>query len=578
MPVRILSRASAPIRFALLATTLALPFALPLHAEGVPDAGAYLAAREASASNDFRRAADYAEKALASDPSNSFLQEAALIADIGQGDMAAAVALAGQMTTGPDGSQLAALVLLTDASQRGDYPALLALVEAGTNTGPLLDGLVRAWAQLGTGDMTQALQGFDALAETQGLAAFGRYHKALALALVGDFEGADAIFAGSDGTPLRATRRSVEAHLQVLSQLERNPDAVAMIDELFGPDPDPGISALRARLVAGEALPFTQVGSARDGLAEVFFTIAGALNTDAADAYTLAYSRFAEYVRPDHVDAILLNASMLEQLHQPDLATEAYARIPRDSDAFYAAELGRAGALYSAGRSDAALEVLEALTRDFPNLPGVWIALGDMQRREARFAEAARSYDSAIALYGDPQPDVWFVYYARGIARERAKDWPKAEADFRTALQLSPEQPQVLNYLGYSYVDMNENLDEALDMIERASVAMPEDGAIADSLGWALYRLGRYAEAVGHMEHAIERMPVDPLVNDHLGDVYWAVGRLREAEFQWRRALSFDPETEADAARIRRKLEVGLDAVLAEEGAPPLKPVPADGN
>lgn len=578
MPVRILPRASAPLRSVLLAAALTLPLALPSFAQQGEIAGAYLAVREASVSNDFRRAADYAERALAADPGNGFLQETALIAYVGQGDLPKAAALAAQMDTGPEGSQVAALVLLADASQRGDYAGLLAQIGQGTNTGPLLDGLVLAWAQLGAGDMSQALEGFDALTETQGLAAFGLYHKALALALVGDFEGADTIFSGANGTQLRATRRSVEAHLQVLSQLERNEDAVAMIDELFGPDPDPGIAALRARLAAGEALPFTLVSSARDGLAEVFFTIAGALNTDTPDSYALAYARFAEYTRPDHVDAVLLTASLLEQLGQYDLATEAYARIPRDNEAFYAAELGRAGALYSSGRKDAALEVLEALARDFPDLPGIWIALGDMQRRESRFVEAAQSYDRAIALYGEPEPDKWFAYYARGIANERARNWPKAEADFRTALQLSPEQPQVLNYLGYSYVDKNENLSEALDMIQRASAAMPEDGAIADSLGWALYRLGRYAEAVGHMEHAIERMPVDPLVNDHLGDVYWAVGRTREAEFQWRRALSFVPETEAEAARIRRKLEVGLDAVLAEEGAPPLKAVPADGN
>jgi tetratricopeptide (TPR) repeat protein len=132
-----------------------------------------------------------------------------------------------------------------------------------------------------------------------------------------------------------------------------------------------------------------------------------------------------------------------------------------------------------------------------------------------------------------------------------------------------------LNYLGYSLVEKRKNLDEALDMIERAVAARPDSGYIVDSLGWVLYRLGRYDEAVGHMERAVELMPVDPVVNDHLGDVFWAVGRKREAEFQWKRALSFiragEGDGEADPDRIRRKLEVGLDVVLAEEGAEPLK-------
>ena len=147
-------------------------------------------------------------------------------------------------------------------------------------------------------------------------------------------------------------------------------------------------------------------------------------------------------------------------------------------------------------------------------------------------------------------------------------------ADLEEALRLNPEQPQVLNYLGYSYVDRGENLDEALGMIERAVAREPGSGYIIDSLAWAYYRLGRYAEAVGPMEQASLLEPVDPIVTDHLGDIYWAVGRTREAEFQWHRALSYGPE-EKDATRIRAKLEKGLDAVLADEGAKPLAPVEA---
>jgi len=200
----------------------------------------------------------------------------------------------------------------------------------------------------------------------------------------------------------------------------------------------------------------------------------------------------------------------------------------------------------------------------------VLVALGDMLRTEERFDAAADAYDRAIALFTQDAAEQWIVYFARGIAHEREDRWPLAEADFRKALELNPGQPSVLNYLGYSWIDMGENLDEALAMIEQAVAARPDSGHIVDSLGWGLYRLGRYEEAVVHMERAAELLPVDPIVNDHLGDVYWAVGRRTEARFQWHRALSFAPEPE-DEARIRRKLDVGLDAVLAEEGAPPLQ-------
>jgi 16S rRNA (guanine(966)-N(2))-methyltransferase RsmD len=207
-----------------------------------------------------------------------------------------------------------------------------------------------------------------------------------------------------------------------------------------------------------------------------------------------------------------------------------------------------------------------------------WIALGDLLRQQEKFAQAVPAYDKALSLLGDQAGEArWFPLYARGIALERSGQFDRAEADFRAALKLRPDSAQVLNYLGYSFLEQGRNFDEALSMIERAVAARPEDGYIVDSLAWAYYRTGRYDKAVAPMERAVELMPVDPVVNDHLGDVYWAVGRKREAEFQWRRALSFKPDTEEEAARIRRKLEIGLDAVLAAEGAAPLS-VSHNGN
>ncbi len=539
--------------------------------------GAYLAARHASGGSDYSSAATYYAQALLSDPANPLLQESALIAYLGTADFDRAVVIAREMGAAPDGSQIAALVLLAERGRTGDFDGVLSLLKEGINVGPLVGVLAEAWAELGRGHMSDAVRSFDRLSKMRGLEAFGLYHKALALASVGDFEGADQIFSGEAGRPMRATRRGVQAHVQVLSQLERNADALALLDAAFAVDLDPALSDIRARLVAGERLPFTMVGSAVDGLAETFYTVAGALNSETPDAYTLVYARLGEYLRPGLVDAILMTAAILEQQEQFDLATAAYARIPRDDPAFHAAELGRADALVAADRTEAAIEVLEQLTRSHPDLPGVWSALGDTLRREERYGEAARAYDKAISLFDTPEAAQWFLFYARGIAHERTNAWDKAESDLRTALRLEPEQPQVLNYLGYSYVEKQENLTEALTMIERAVAARPEDGYIIDSLGWALFRLGRYEESVVQMERAVERMPADSLVNDHLGDVYWAVGRAREAAFQWRRALSFGPETEKDAVRIRRKLEVGLDAVLAEEGTAPLKAV-LNGN
>jgi tetratricopeptide (TPR) repeat protein len=533
-------------------------------------AGPYLAARAAIGTNDYDAAARYYARALIRDGRNPELLQNAIVAQMGLGNLARAEPIARQMrSTGAD-SQIANLVLLTDRLAREDWTGALEDFEAGMSVGPLVDGLVEAWARYGAGDIDAAHDAFDAVADETGMPAFGRYHAALARAGSGDMAAAEEIFSGGeDGSEMRLTRRGLIARAQVLSQLGRNEDALSLIADTFGADLDPGLAALRARLAAGETVPFDLVRDARDGAAEVFFTVAGALRGEAQSSYTLLYSRAAEALRADHVDAILLSAGLLDQMERYALATETYQRVPRDHPRFHVAEIGRAEAFERSEREDEAIAVLERLAETHGDQPIVHITLGDMLRRMERYADATPAYDRAIALFTEEREEHWVVHFARGITHEREDRWPEAEADFRKALELNPGQPSVLNYLGYSFVEMQENLDEAMDMIREAVAARPDSGHIVDSLGWGLYRLGRYEEAVEHMERAAELLPVDPIVNDHLGDVYWAVGRKVEARFQWNRALSFEPE-EDEAERIRRKLEVGLDRVLSEEGAPPL--------
>ena len=557
------------------ALAVAIACAMPLGATAADgNAGAYLAARQATFQSDFAMAADYYTRALLRDPGNLSLLENALTAYVALGDFDRGVPIARRILQTGANSQIANLTMLTDAAKRGEWQQIVDDIDAGQTVGPLYDGLARAWAYVGLGQMGEALAAFDAVAETQGVEVFGLYHKALALAAVGDFEGADAILSGTgEAGPLPLTRRGAMAHAVILAQLGRADEAVALIDTTWT-SLDVELQDFRDALAAGEIPDFTAVTTATEGMAEISYSIAGVLSGEAADGFTLVYARAAEHLRPEHIDALMLVAATLENLGRYELATSVYDLVPVDSPARMVAQIGRAEALVSSGDSAGAIEVLEALTEEYPDQAVVFVSLGDTLRREERFVDAMAAYDSAIALLDTPQENHWPVFFARGITHERQNEWPKAEADFRKALELRPEQPQVLNYLGYTMVEKQINLDEALDMIERAVAAEPDSGYIVDSLGWVLYRLGRYDEALIHMERAVELMPIDPVINDHLGDVYWAVGRYREAEFQWHRALSFitpDESTDADPDRIRRKLEVGLDAVLAEEGAPPLR-------
>ena len=560
----------------LLSTTAAVAVSLSLGApaDAQAFAGDYLAGRQAAMDSDFAAAARYLNRALAADRGNAELMGDTVAAQLALGQVDRALPIAKLMEEQGHRSQIAHLVVIGDLLAREDYATFLARDVESQGIGPLVDGLLEAWALVGAGNRPAALATFDTLAQERGLQGFAMYHKAMALASVGDYEAADAVFAEQGVGPLQDTRRGAMARAEILSQLGRNEDALAAIEQAFGASRDPELQLLIDALEAGETMPFTHITSARDGAAEVFYSVASALRSEAGADYTLLYGRIARHLRPDHVDALLLNAELLDSLGQYELANATYKQMATDHPAYHAAELGRAAALRQSGKPDAAIEVLEQLAKRYPDLSIVQSTLGDILRQQDKFDEAIPAYDRAIALTDESARGTWFIYYARAICHERNDDWPKAEADFRKALELNPGQPQVLNYLGYSMVEMQINLDEALDMIEQAVSASPDSGYIVDSLGWVLYRLGRYDEAVEHMERAVELMPVDPVVNDHLGDVYWAVGRVREAEFQWMRALSFvDEEDPGDAQpdRIRRKLEVGLDIVLNEEGADPLR-------
>ncbi len=543
-------------RVSVLAAALAAALtAVPARAE--PDAGAYLAARAALRSGDFTGAATYLLTAIVADPDNPALVNSALAAYVGTGQIGAAAPLAERAIAEGWRSQLANMVHVATLTEAGDWAGILADLDAGRSVSQLTDGLTRGWALIGAGDIQAGLAAFDAVADTRGMRPFGLYLKALALASAGDYEGADAIFAMAPEQGMIRSRRSVLAHAQVLSQLGRAGDAVALIDASFPGGADPVLDALRSRLAAGETVPWTFVRNARDGLAETYYTVAGAIVDETEDSNVLFHGRIALALRPDFTEARLLVAQILDRLEQYDLARAAFAEIPPDDPAFAVAELGRAEALRKLGELSAGTEVLDRLARDRPDFLPAQIRLADFLRLGERTDEAIAAYDRAIALTPAGDPTLWRLYYARGTLAFRQDDWTAAEADFTRALDLSPDQPAVLNFYGYSLLERGEKLDQALEMVRRATDADPQNGAIVDSLGWAYYRLGRLPEAVETLERAVALEPGDATINDHLGDAYWAVGRAREARFQWSRALSFDP-AEADAERIRAKLDHGL--------------------
>ena len=548
--------------------TCAAAIAVTLLPAGViaqSDPGAYLAGRQAGIDNDFAMAARYFTQSMMSDPANPALMERAMTAYVLLGQVDRARPIADRMVAEGFDSQLAYLIRVATAAEAGNWSNIEGDLDGPLAVSPLADGLFRAWAALGQGTVDDALSRFDAVIDGEGMRTYGIYHKALALASVGDYESALETIELINVDGRAYSKRSAVAHAQILSQLGRNEAAEARLLTVFGNTLDPSIVQMRADLAAGQTLSFDIAPTPRAGVAEVAHMIAQLIDGETPDPLTLQYVRIAQHLAPTDTDTIMFAGDLLQDLDRHLLASETFAKVSPSDPAFANAELGRIDALRRVDRSDAAVEVARALTRSHSDLPFVHAKLGDVLRANRDFTGAFEAYSTALSLYPDDDPNRWLVLYTRAISAHAEDNWPQAETDFRAALALNPDQPQVLNYLGYSLVERNEKLDEALTMIETAVAAQPDNGAIVDSLGWVLFQLGDYEDSVFHMERAASLEATDPIINDHLGDAYWAVGRKIEAAFQWQRALSFDPGDEL-ADRIRLKLEIGLDAVLEAEG------------
>ncbi|SLN21311.1 tetratricopeptide repeat protein [Roseisalinus antarcticus] len=547
-----------------LAGTLALVVHAP-KAYAEQNAGAYLAGRFAANHGDYPTAAMYFEQALMLDPTNAFLAENTIAAMVSTGRIVAATPLAESARAHGIDSHVATMVTFADAAEAGKWDRIFAGLEGGASIGPLLDGLAQGWAFVGLGDRRRAESAFDTVAEESGLATFGLYHKALALTVLGDDAAALEILSLPPQAGLHRTRRGAILKAEVLGRLGREAEAIDYLDATFAGRLDPGLQRLRDALAEGAPAGSVIATSAAEGLAEAYFSVGSAIQGQVDDGYALLYFRLARHLAPAHAEATLRVAGLLDDMGRHGLASAAYSTIgPRDP-AYQSAALGRAEALRKAGEREAAADLLGTLCQTYES-PRNRARLGDVLRQLGRFGEANEAYSRSLALSDEDNAARWMVHYARGITFEQMGDWDRAEADFRAALALNPGQPQVLNYLGYSLAEKNIKLDEALTMIRAAAEARPEDGRIADSLGWVLFRMGAYEEAVVQLERAAELAPTQSVVVDHLADAYWAVGRRTEARFQWRRALSFSPAEES-AARIRTKLDHGLD--LAQGGSAP---------
>ena len=531
--------------------------------------GAYLAAQQAEFANNFAQAARYYAIALSYDPSNPMLADRAMRAEVARGDVGEAIRIATTLEgeTFGDDNALINILGVTDALKEGRLTEALERLDlAGDGVMPLVATLWRGWIFVNMGEEAAAFDAFAAMTDNDTTELFARYHAGLAHVAMGEDAAAAAFLADHPQSVSGLNAGASLAQVLLLNRLDRTGEALAVLDGFLATTiGEEGWQRIADALRNEEPVPDRVIERPTQGFARVLYDVASVLGTDNSDVAIL-YLRLALYLDPDMWDGWLLMADLLERQEQIDLALAAYGAIPTGVVQSINAQLGRASVLETAERVPEALEVYAGLVARHPSLLQIRYLQAQTLRRAERYEAAIAAYSVAIELAEARNILFWQLLNGRAVTRHQVDDWLAAEADFRAALVLAPNQPFVLNYLGYSLVERNEHLDEALDMIERAVEQRPNSGFIVDSLGWVYFILERFEEAVPVLERAVALEPVDPVINDHLGDAYWMAGRKREAEFQWHRALSFDPEPK-ERARILRKLDVGLYKVRAAEAA-----------
>ncbi len=526
--------------------------------EQVPNGviGNYLSGRFALAEGDAQTAANDLLKAAAQAPDNPELTLQAFVACLDAGRPEAAK-LAKQL---PE-SQVAQLVLADLDIKAGRWEAAEQQFHGLPRQGmtQLLQPLLVAWAQQGDGRTDTALSTLRPYVENPRFRTIFALHAAMIADVGNKKDDAARLYHTAEADMTEPNLRLSQILASWQARSGQPAEAQRILASLPGVAPDLSI-AMPALLANLNKRP---VSRPIDGIAEAYFTFAALLRAQDANDFAMIMLRLALDLRPDFSAARLLAADIQQNQRHPEIALRMLNEVPATDPLFPLVQLRRAALVDKLGRSEDAMRDLERLSRDYPDSPLPDEQRGDILRMKQRFPDSVAAYDKAISRVTRPTASDWVLFYDRGVAEERSHQWQKAEADFHRALELSPDQPFVLNYLGYSWADQGHHLNDARQMIQRAAERRPNDGAITDSLGWVMFRQGNAKEAVKELERAAELEPEDATINAHLGDAYWAAGRRVEAQYQWRRALTLNP-TPDDAAKLEAKLTTGrTGAVLS---------------
>jgi tetratricopeptide (TPR) repeat protein len=544
------------------ATTPLPPSLRPMQAAAAPDHdagdasvyGLYLAGEAAIDRGSSRDAAFYFAKASAADPEAESIRNRAFTSALVAGEIDSAAAIAANIPDGAEPVQgLARLTRAVDALAEGHGKAAEALL-AGAQMSPqqaAAAALLKPWAAAEAGDWAVA-ETLPVIATNPVLSSVADLGRAEILEHEGKFPEAEQAFkahaSGKNGLV-------IVGYGAFLERRGREADALALYTKALAASPtDAAFVHAKARASQHGAPP--PLPSLKEGAAEALIAPAVFMMAQHQGDNGLGYLRLALRLDPHLDEAWVLVGDSMTNAGDADAAREAYEHVKPGSEQYAVARGDLALALQKSGDKTGALELTKATIQTDPKDPRLLTLYADLLSDDNRYQESAAVLDKAIAATGESNAD-WTLFYLRGASEERAGDWPAAEADLKRSLKMKPDEPEVMNYLGYAWVDRGEHLPEAVTLLEKAEALQPDSGAIVDSLGWARYRTHDYASAIIDLERAVQLDASDAEVNDHLGDVYWRVGRRLEAQYQWRRVLSLNPDDKL-RAEVEAKLKNGL--------------------
>lgn len=535
--------------------------------------GSYLAGRFARTEHEPERAAEFYKAALERDRDDAVLLEHTFQMELASGRFERAQEFAERLIVIQPTNRMAQTLLALAAFKKQDYAKADAHITAAAEgpIGELTSSIARAWIKTAAGDLQGALDIIDTPKQAEWAQFYLYYHRGLIADIGGRFNEARSAFEKvfkQDNKTLRTALAYSHSAANAGDTTVAKSILKEHLDRQQG-EGHPLARDLRDKIAAGERVGLL-IKKPEDGMAEVFYGLGEALTGEGGVNLGIVYLQLALFVQPDNAFALAALSNTYESLKKFQAANDTYDRIPRGTALQSSIDIRKAFNFNSLDKVDEANALLRSVAKTEPADLRPLEAIGNIMRARKRYDEAVDAYSKAISLVPKLEKRHWAYFYSRGTCLERLKNWPAAEADLQKALSLYPDQPLVLNYLGYSWIDQGLNLTQGLGLIEKAVSLRPDDGYIVDSLGWAYFKMGDFKESVKYLERAVELRPDDPTLNDHLGDALWRVGRINEARFQWDQALSLKPEAE-DIDKIKEKLEKGLPAAKVQAKAAPVK-------